>query len=41
LGRLAWNAAMARDLPLLVNLTMLVAVATTVTMAISEKVSPR
>jgi peptide/nickel transport system permease protein len=41
LGRLAWNAAMARDLPLLVNLTMLVAVATTVTMAVSEKVSPR
>jgi peptide/nickel transport system permease protein len=41
LGRLAWNAAMARDLPLLVNLTMLVAVATTVAMAVSEKVSPR
>jgi peptide/nickel transport system permease protein len=37
LGRLAWNAAMARDLPLLVNLTMLVAVATTVSMAVSEK----
>jgi hypothetical protein len=28
---------MARDLPLLVNLTMLVAVATTVSMAVSEK----
>ncbi len=41
LGRLAWNAAMARDLPLLVNLTMLVAVATTVTMAISERVTER
>jgi peptide/nickel transport system permease protein len=37
LGRLAWNAAMARDLPLLVNLTMIVAVATTVTTAISER----
>jgi peptide/nickel transport system permease protein len=36
LGRLAWNAAMARDLPLLVNLTMLVAVATTVATAVSE-----
>jgi peptide/nickel transport system permease protein len=36
LGRLAWNAAMARDLPLLVNLTMLVAVATTLATAISE-----
>jgi peptide/nickel transport system permease protein len=36
LGRLAWNAAMARDLPLLVNLTMLVAVVTTAATAISE-----
>lgn len=36
LGKLAWNAAMARDLPLLVNLTMIVAVATTATTAISE-----
>lgn len=36
LGRLAWNAAMARDLPLLVMLTMLVAVATTVAGAIAE-----
>ena len=36
LGRLAWNAAMARDLPLLVNLTMLIAVATTIATAVSE-----
>jgi peptide/nickel transport system permease protein len=36
LGRLAWNAAMARDLPLLVNLTMIVAVATTAATAVSE-----
>jgi peptide/nickel transport system permease protein len=36
LGRLAWNAAMARDLPLLVNLTMLVAVATTIASAVAE-----
>jgi peptide/nickel transport system permease protein len=36
LGRLAWNAAMARDLPLLVNLTMIVAVATTTATAVSE-----
>jgi peptide/nickel transport system permease protein len=37
LGRLAWNAAMARDLPLLVNLTMIVAVATSLTTAISDR----
>jgi peptide/nickel transport system permease protein len=36
LGQLAWQAAMARDLPLLVNLTMLVALATTAAMALSE-----
>jgi peptide/nickel transport system permease protein len=36
LGRLAWQAAMARDLPLLINLTMLVTLATTTAMAISE-----
>jgi peptide/nickel transport system permease protein len=36
LGRLAWNAAMARDLPLLVILTMVVAVATTAATAIAE-----
>ncbi len=36
LGRLAWQAAMARDLPLLVNLTMLVAVATTSAAMLSE-----
>jgi peptide/nickel transport system permease protein len=40
LGRLAWNAAMARDLPLLVNLTMLVAVATTVATAFAEMANP-
>ena len=36
LGRLAWQAAMARDLPLLVNLTMLVAVVTTIATSISD-----
>jgi peptide/nickel transport system permease protein len=36
LGRLAWQAAMARDLPLLVNLTMLVALATTLAMAAAD-----
>jgi peptide/nickel transport system permease protein len=40
LGRLAWNAAMARDLPLLVNLTMLVAIATTTATAVAELASP-
>ncbi len=40
LGRLAWNAAMARDLPLLVNLTMLVAVATTIATAVAEMAAP-
>lgn len=36
LGRLAWQAAMSRDLPLLVNLTMLIALATTAAMAAAE-----
>lgn len=36
LGRLAWQAAMSRDLPLLVNLTMLIALATTAAMAVAE-----
>jgi peptide/nickel transport system permease protein len=36
LGRLAWQAAMARDLPLLINMTMLVTLATTTAMALSE-----
>ena len=40
LGRLAWNGAMARDLPLLVNLTMLVAVATTAATALAEMANP-
>lgn len=40
LGRLAWNAAMARDLPLLVILTMLVAVATTAATALAEMANP-
>jgi peptide/nickel transport system permease protein len=40
LGRLAWQAAMARDLPLLVNLTMLIALATTAAMAIARRSSP-
>jgi peptide/nickel transport system permease protein len=37
LGRLAWNAAMARDLPLLIILTMIVAVATSTATAVSER----
>jgi ABC-type dipeptide/oligopeptide/nickel transport system permease component len=41
LGRLAWQSAMARDLPVLVSLTMLIALATMMAMAISEAVSPR
>lgn len=36
LGRLAWQAATARDLPLLIGLTMLVTLATTAAMAVSE-----
>jgi peptide/nickel transport system permease protein len=36
LGRLAWQAATSRDLPLLLNLTMLMALATTAAMGISE-----
>jgi peptide/nickel transport system permease protein len=41
LGRLAWQAAIARDLPLLVNLTMLVAVVTTITTSVSEVLTSR
>ena len=37
LGQLAWQAAMARDLPLLIDLTVLVAMATMAAMAISER----
>ena len=36
LGRLAWQAATARDLPLLVNLTMLVTLATIAAVMLSE-----
>ncbi|HXP87352.1 MAG TPA: ABC transporter permease [Bryobacteraceae bacterium] len=39
LGRLAWQAALARDLPLLVNLTMLVGLVTVAAMAVAETVS--
>jgi len=39
LGRLAWQSALARDLPVLVNLTMLIAMVTTAAMAISDAVS--
>jgi len=39
LGRLAWQAATARDLPLLVNLTMLIAIATSSAAALSEILS--
>lgn len=39
LGRLAWEAATARDLPLLVNLTMLIALCTAAAMAVCEVAS--
>jgi peptide/nickel transport system permease protein len=39
LGRLAWQAATARDLPLLVNLTMLVTLATIAAMMLSESMT--
>jgi peptide/nickel transport system permease protein len=39
LGRLAWQAAIARDLPLLLNLTMLIALAITTAMAFTEVVA--
>ena len=41
LGRLAWQAAMGRDLPLLVNLTMLVALITMAAAALAEGVRSR
>lgn len=41
LGRLAWRAAMARDLPLLVNLTMLVTLATTAAMMLAQMATPK
>src|SRR5260370_16887592 len=41
LGRLAWQAAIARALPLLVNLTMLVAIVTTIATSISEVLTLR
>jgi peptide/nickel transport system permease protein len=40
LGRLAWNAAMARDLPLLIILTMLVTIATSTATALAEMAKP-
>jgi len=39
LGRLAWQAATSRDLPLLMNLTMLIALVTILTMMFSEKLT--
>jgi peptide/nickel transport system permease protein len=41
LGRLAWQAAMSRDLPLLVNLTMLIALATSAAMLLADLAAPR
>jgi len=41
LGRLAWQAAMARDLPLLVNLTMLATLAATLAMMFSDALAGR
>jgi peptide/nickel transport system permease protein len=40
LGRLAWQAATARDMPLLVNLSMLIAAGATAAMALSEFTLP-
>jgi ABC-type dipeptide/oligopeptide/nickel transport system permease component len=39
LGRLAWQAATARDLPLLMNLAMLVALATTLATTFSDSIA--
>jgi len=39
LGRLAWQAATSRDLPLLMNLTMLIALVTILAMIFSEKLT--
>ena len=39
LGHLAWQAALSRDLLLLVNLTMLIALATTITAGLAEAVT--
>lgn len=39
LGRLAWQAATARDLPLLMNLTMLIALVTILAMTFSERLT--
>jgi len=41
LGRLAWQAAMARDVPLLVNLTMLVALATILSAMVADLLTHR
>jgi peptide/nickel transport system permease protein len=41
LGRLAWHAAMSRDLLLLVNLTMLIALATTVAAGLADLATSR
>jgi ABC-type dipeptide/oligopeptide/nickel transport system permease component len=41
IGQLAWKAALARDLPLLVTLTMLVALATQMANALADALSNR
>ena len=41
LGRLAWQAALSRDLFLLVNLTMIIAITTTAAMGLSELLHPQ
>lgn len=41
IGRLAWQAATARDLPLLVNLTMLIAIVTTFALGVSESLAEK
>jgi ABC-type dipeptide/oligopeptide/nickel transport system permease component len=41
LGRLAWQAAMSRDLPLLLNLTMLISLLTTAAMMLADLASPQ
>jgi peptide/nickel transport system permease protein len=40
LGQLAWKAALARDLPLLVNLTLIIALVTVAANSFSDLLTP-
>jgi peptide/nickel transport system permease protein len=40
LGQLAWKAALSRDVPLLVNLTLVIAIVTVAANSFSELLSP-